>query len=260
MPHGGREQSPRSSKLGPAGRGRVFKNSRLRPTESRNLQVAIQQFATFAATTPTPSAFGGAGEEFFPPRPPRSLTPRRRPRLHCARRWGPAWPAAMLEPIDVVPTTATPDTGASHPTTVERDAGPAHPPSAIPRPTPRPHADAAQPAATAAAAPRATAPRAPAPAPAAGQKPRKPQPAAAPPRPQRPPKKPTAIAPAAPMRPAPLWEGGALHAPLRRGVQGDPGIPSGLGEEPGSCLVLVLPPRGAECQGGHPRATGGHPA
>ncbi|XP_035457146.2 uncharacterized protein LOC118280864 [Spodoptera frugiperda] len=216
MPHGGREQSPRSSKLGPAGRGRVFKNSRLRPTETRTLHVAIQGFV--ASATPTPSATGGAGEEFFPPPPSIPDTPASpSPPLRTAP---PAWPTAAPEqepePMDVVPTTATPDAGVSHPTTVTRDAGLAHPPSAIPRPTPRPNADAAQPAATAAAAPRATAPRAPAPALAAGQKPRKPQPAAAPPRPQRPPKKPTAMAPAAPMRPAPPSAAPPRAAPMYR--------------------------------------------
>ncbi|XP_050552515.1 nascent polypeptide-associated complex subunit alpha, muscle-specific form-like [Spodoptera frugiperda] len=204
MPHGGREQSPRSSKLGPAGRGRVFKNSRLRPTETRTLHVAIQGFV--ASATPTPSATGGAGEEFFPPPPSIPDTPASpSPPLRTAP---PAWPTAALEqepePMDVVPTTATPDAGVTHP------------PSAIPRPTPRPNSDAAQPAATATAAPRATAPRAPAPALAAGQKPRKPQPAAAPPRPQRPPKKPTAMAPAAPMRPAPPSAAPPRAAPMYR--------------------------------------------
>ncbi|XP_050549758.1 uncharacterized protein LOC126910697 [Spodoptera frugiperda] len=214
MPHGGREQSPRSSKLGPAGRGRVFKNSRLRPTETRTLHVAIQGFV--ASATPTPSATGGAGEEFFPPPPSIPDTPASpSPPLRTAP---PAWPTATPEPMDVVPTTATPDAGVTHPTTVTRDAGATHPPSAIPRPTPRPHTDtdAAQPAATAAAAPRATAPRAPAPALPAGQKPRKPQPAAAPPRPQRPQKKPTAMAPAAPMRPAPPSAAPPRAAPMYR--------------------------------------------
>ncbi|XP_050559327.1 uncharacterized protein LOC126912232 [Spodoptera frugiperda] len=106
MPHGGREQSPRSSKLGPAGRGRVFKNSRLRPTETRTLHVAIQQFVTSA--TPTPSATEGAGEEFFPPPPSIPDTPvSPSPPLRTAP---PAWPTATpeSEPIDVVPTTATP--------------------------------------------------------------------------------------------------------------------------------------------------------
>ncbi|XP_050558187.1 uncharacterized protein LOC126912055 [Spodoptera frugiperda] len=140
MPHGGREQSPRSSKLGPAGRGRVFKNSRLRPTETRTLHVAIQGFV--ASATPTPSATGGAGEEFFPPPPSIPDTPASpSPPLRTAP---PAWPTAAPEqeqdpePMDVVPTTATPDAGVTHPTTFTRDAGVTHPPSAIPRPTPRP--------------------------------------------------------------------------------------------------------------------------
>ncbi|XP_050550448.1 histone deacetylase complex subunit SAP130-like [Spodoptera frugiperda] len=111
MPHGGREQSPRSSKLGPAGRGRVFKNSRLRPTETRTLHVAIQGFV--ASATPTPSATGGAGEEFFPPPPSIPDTPASpSPPLRTAP---PAWPTAAPEqepePMDVVPTTATPDAG-----------------------------------------------------------------------------------------------------------------------------------------------------
>ncbi|CAH1642066.1 unnamed protein product [Spodoptera littoralis] len=68
MPHGGREAppSPRSSKLS-KGKGRVFKNSRLQPTEIRALQAVARQYNATATPSSTPTGSTvGAGEEFSP--------------------------------------------------------------------------------------------------------------------------------------------------------------------------------------------------
>ncbi|XP_022835361.1 vegetative cell wall protein gp1-like [Spodoptera litura] len=223
MPHGGREPpaSPRSSKPS-KGKGRIFKNSKLQPSEIRALQAVARQYNAAASQTSTPTGgTSGAGEEFFPPPPSIPDTPASPSPPPRATR--PNWSAPpvvnMPEPMDVVAphlNTTDRDTGSSHPTTAIPDAGTTHPPSAIPRPTPRPQKNTAQsqPATAATAAPRdpTTTPVTPETRPPAGT-----QHASAPPRQQRP-KKPQqgpTTARAAPLSAAPTRAADPSAAPSR---------------------------------------------
>ncbi|XP_022834503.1 protein transport protein sec31-like [Spodoptera litura] len=207
MPHGGREPppSPRSSAKLSKGKGRIFKNSRLPPTDIRALQAVARQYATTTpSSTPTGSTVG-AGEEFFPPPPSIPDTPASPSPPPRATR--PDWPA----PTDASTTAPEPmDVGVPHPSTTDRDAGAVHPatagllaggtqpPSAIPRPTARPHGNAvptrSTPAATVAPRPPALTPATP-----AGGARVETRPATAPPRQQKP-KRQQQGPPAAPTR------------------------------------------------------------